>query len=146
MLHSDFMQLAIEVAMNSEQDVPIGAVIVENGEVIAKAHNLKEKLNDVTAHAEILAIKEAAQKKGNWRLENCTMYVTLEPCPMCATAIINSRIKEVYFGAYDNAYGALGSILDLRKTFNSKLNVKGGILEKEAAELLKKFWRENGKS
>ncbi len=146
MTHSDFMRGALSVAKQSGNDVPVGAVIVENGEIIAQAHNLKEELNDVTAHAEILAIKKATTKKGNWRLENCSMYVTLEPCPMCASAIINSRLKEVYFGAYDNVYGALGSVLDLRKTFNSKLKVTGGILEKEAAELLKNFWRENEKS
>lgn len=141
--HNDFMRFAIEEALNSEKDVPVGAVIIENGEIIASTHNEKEKNNDVSAHAEILALKAAATLKKNWRLENCSMYVTLEPCPMCASAIISSRIKEVYFGAYDTLYGALGSKIDLRGIYHSKLSVKGGICEEECCNLLKNFWREN---
>ena len=99
-------------------------------------------MNDVTAHAEILAIREAEQKLGRWRLDDCEMYVTLEPCPMCAWAIINSRIKTVYFGAFDHNYGALGSKIDLRKLANSKLKVYGGIMEKECNEILQKFFSE----
>jgi len=139
-----FMHIAIEEAQKSEEDVPVGAVIVCDNQIITRAHNEKEKNNDVTAHAEILAIKAAEQHNGNWRLENCVMYVTLEPCPMCASAIISSRINRVYFGAYDNLYGALGSKLDLRNVYNSKLEVRGGILENECSELLKNFWRRNG--
>ena len=142
--HNDYMQIALAEAKNAQNDIPVAAIIVKNGEIISKAHNQKEFLKDVTAHAEILAIKEAGKKYNNWRLDNCIMYVTLEPCPMCATAIINSRISEVYFGAYDNLYGALGSILDLRKQFNSDLKVQGGILEQECSSLLKSFWRNNG--
>lgn len=138
-----FMKEALKLAKTAGDDIPVGAVIVEDGEIIALACNQKELLQDVSAHAEILALKEAAKKKNNWRLDNCVLYVTLEPCPMCATAIINSRIKEVCFGAYDNLYGALGSVLDLRKEFNSKLIVHGGILEDECSDLLKKFWRKN---
>lgn len=138
-----YMRLAIEEAKKSGIDVPIGAVVVKNGEILSIASNKKELHNDVSAHAEIIALKEAAQKIGDWRLTECKLYVTLEPCPMCATAIINSRVSEVFFGAYDNLYGALGSVLDLRKVFNSKLNVQGGILEDECSLLLREFWRKN---
>lgn len=137
------MRLAIEEAKKSGIDVPIGAVVVKDDEILAVASNKKELNNDVSAHAEIIALKKAAQKTGDWRLAGGKLYVTLEPCPMCATAIINSRISEVFFGAYDNLYGALGSVLDLRKVFNSKLNVKGGILEDECSLLLREFWRKN---
>ena len=136
-----FMELAISEAKKSGADVPVGAVIVKDNEVIAVSHNRKEELNDVTAHAEILAIKEASQKLNNWRLDGAKLFVTLEPCPMCASVIINSRISEIYFGASDNLYGALGSAIDLRKIFNSKLLVKGGIMEEECSLLLKNFWR-----
>ena len=146
MKNDEFMTIAIQEARNSGVDVPVGVVIVKDGQVIARAHNEKEQLKDVSAHAEILALKRASEKLGNWRLNGCKLYVTLEPCPMCASAIINSRVDEVYFGAYDNLYGALGSVLDLRKVYNSKLEVKGGILEEQCAELLKKFWSKNAKS
>ena len=138
-----FMELAVKEAKNSGTDVPVGAVIVQNGEVIASCHNRKEELNDVSAHAEILAIKEAEKKLNNWRLDGAKMFVTLEPCPMCASAIINSRISEIYYGATDSLYGALGGVIDLRTVFNSKLVVKGGIMEKECEELLRGFWRRN---
>lgn len=142
--HNEFMQIAIDEALMSGNDVPVGAIIVENNQIIAKAHNQKELLNDVSAHAEILALKQASALKQNWRLENCIMYVTLEPCPMCATAIVNSRIKEVYFGAYDNLYGAFGSKLNMSKFFNSNIKIKGGICEDTCSDLLKNFWRKNG--
>ena len=131
-----FMYRALELAKQASGEIAIGAVIVKNGEIIAEAHNQKEKNNDVTSHAEILAIRQAEQKLGNWRLEDCDLYVTLEPCPMCAWAIINSRIKNVYFGSYDINYGALGSKIDLRKIANSKLNVYGGIMEQECDKIL----------
>ena len=124
----------------------VGALIVKDNEVIAETFNQKELLNDVTAHAEILAIREAEQKLKKWRLDDCEMYVTLEPCPMCAWAIINSRIKTVYFGAYDHNYGALGSKIDLRKIANSKLKVYGGIMEKECTEILNNFFQKNRKN
>ena len=111
-----YMSDAIEVALQTKNEVPVGAVIVKNGEVIAFAHNKKEELKDVTAHAEILAIKMAQDGLRRWRLDDCDMYVTLEPCPMCASAIIQSRIKNLYFGSYDLKYGALGSAIDLRKS------------------------------
>ena len=142
--HNEFMQIAIDEALKSGNDVPVGAILVENGQIVAKAHNQKELLNDISAHAEILALKQASALKKNWRLENCIMYVTLEPCPMCATAIVNSRIKEVYFGAYDNLYGALGSKLNMPEIFNSNIKIKGGICEDMCSDLLKNFWRKNG--
>lgn len=136
------MSRAIAEALNSGKDIPIGAVIVQDGNVIASAHNEKEILSDVTGHAEIIAIREAEQKLGNWRLKDCEMYVTLEPCPMCAWAIIQSGMKAVYFGSYDTNYGALGSKLDLRSLVNSKLNVYGGIMESECDKLLKSYFEE----
>ena len=134
------MKRAIDLAKKSKGEIPVGAIIVKDGEIIAETFNQKEILNDVTAHAEILAIREAEQKLSRWRLDDCEMYVTLEPCPMCAWAIINSRIKTVYFGAYDHNYGALGSAIDLRKFANSKLKVYGGIMEKECSEILDNFF------
>lgn len=136
-----FMQDAIEVALQTKNEIPVGAVIVKNGEIIAFAHNRKEELQDVTAHAEVLAIKMAQEGLRRWRLDDCDMYVTLEPCPMCASAIIQSRIKNVYFGSYDTQYGALGSALDLREVHNSKLKVYGGILEEDCDKILEDFFK-----
>lgn len=135
-----FMQDAINIAKKSGADVPVGALIVKNDEILSSACNEKEKNNDPCAHAEILAIREAASKLGNWRLEDCELYVTLEPCPMCAWAILQSRIKVVYFGSFDMQYGALGSVLDLRKQANSSLKVYSGILEKECDNVIEEFW------
>lgn len=137
-----FMDLAIKLAKSMKGEIAVGAVVVKDDEVIASAFNSKEKDCDVTSHAEILAIREAEKKLGRWRLEDCDLYVTLEPCPMCAWAIINSRIKNVYFGSYDVNYGALGSKIDLRKLANSKLNVYGGIMEDECDKILKDCFKE----
>ncbi len=134
------MELAILEALKSGNDIPVGAVVVKGGEIIASAHNEKEVLSDVTGHAEILAIRRAEQKLKNWRLNDCEMYVTLEPCPMCAWAIIQSGIKSVYFGSYDVNYGALGSKIDLRPLANSKLKVYGGISETECNKLLEDYF------
>ena len=134
------MQEALNMAINSGADVPVGAVIVKNNEIIASGFNEKEKLNDVVAHAEIVAIKKASEKLGNWRLDGCELYVTLEPCPMCAWAILQSRFKSVYFGSYDTQYGAFGSVLDLRKQAASSLKVYGGIMEKECDNVINDFW------
>lgn len=135
------MKRAIKLANKSKNEIPVGAIIIQNGEVIAETYNQKETLNDVTAHAEILAIREAEQKLGRWRLEDCEMYVTLEPCPMCAWAIICARLKSVYFGSYDHNYGALGSKIDLRKLANSKMKVFGGIMEDECDKILKDYFK-----
>ena len=136
-----FMQDAIEVALQTKNDIPVGAVIVKSNEIIAFAHNKKEELQDVTAHAEILAIKMAQEGLKRWRLNDCDMYVTLEPCPMCASAIIQSGIKNLYFGSFNTQYGALGSAIDLRKLYNSKLNVYGGILEEACDNILEEFFK-----
>lgn len=136
-----FMQDAIEVALQAKKDIPVGAVIVKSNEIIAFAHNQKEELQDVTAHAEILAIKMAQEGLKRWRLSDCDMYVTLEPCPMCASAIIQSGIKNLYFGSYNSQYGALGSAMDLRNLHNSKLNVYGGILEEACDNILEEFFK-----
>lgn len=134
------MKRAIEEAKLSVSDVPVGALIEKDGEILSVAHNRKEELNDVTAHAEILAIKEAQKKLNSFRLTGCIMYVTLEPCPMCTWAILQSGISTVYFGSYNTQYGALGSVLDLKKTANSKIKVFGGIMEEECDLLLKDFF------
>lgn len=135
-----FMEDAIEIALQTKKEIPVGAVIVKNGEIIAFAHNQKEERQDVTAHAEILALQSAQTGLKRWRLNDCDMYVTLEPCPMCASAIIQAGIKNLYFGSYNTQYGALGSALDLRKLHNSKMNVYGGILEEACDEILKDFF------
>jgi len=133
-VQEDQMKKALKVAKQSGNDLPIGAVIVRSGEVIACASNQKERLNDPTAHAEILVIRQAAKRLNNWRLDDCEIYVTLEPCPMCAFALSQARIKAVYFGAYDSLYGACNSV------YNFNLNAKGGILEKECQALLKEYF------
>ena len=135
------MKLAIKTAKESREDLPIGAVILRDGIVIAKTNNRREERNDITSHAEIEAIKLASQKLDNWRLEECEMYVTLEPCPMCAWAILQSRIKTVYFGSYNTKYGALGTALDLTKYSDFKPRIYGGIMEEECDELLEDFWK-----
>lgn len=124
----NFMNLAIDEAIKGRDkgEIPVGVVIVKNGEVIAKAHNLKETLKRPTAHAEILAIEEACKKIDNWRLTGCEMYVTLEPCAMCASAISQSRISKVYIGTFNKDMGACGSVLNLLdyNMLNSFVDVK----------------------
>lgn len=137
-----FMQKAIELAKSANGEIAVGAVIVKDGKIISATCNQKEKDNDVTAHAEILAIREAEKVLDSWRLEDCEMYVTLEPCPMCAWAIINSRISAVYFGSYDTNYGAFGSKINLRQIANSKLKVYGGIMENECDKILQECFKE----
>ena len=136
------MQRAIDFLNKniSENEIPVAAIVVQDGEVISAACNRKEKENDVTSHAEILALREASEKLGRWRMEDCEMYVTLEPCPMCAWAILQARLKAVYFGSFDTKYGALGSVIDLRKYSDSKPKVYGGIMEKECDEILRNFF------
>ena len=123
-----------------DTEIPIGAIVVKDGEIIATASNLKETNSDVTGHAEILAIRQAEKVFGSWRLDGCSMYVNLEPGPMCAWAIIQSRISEVYFGSFDRNYGALGSVLDLRELHNSGLKVYGGIMEEECDKILEDYF------
>lgn len=114
------LSLALEEAEKAREkgEVPVGAVIVKDGEIIARAHNLKESLNDPTAHAEILAIREACNKINNWRLHGCEMYVTLEPCPMCAGAILQSRLSKIYIGTFDDTTGAAGSVVNILQNHN----------------------------
>lgn len=140
--HQNFMKIAINEALLSGQDVPVGAVLVIGDNIISKSSNKREKLNKPSAHAEILVIDEAAQKLGTWRLNEAKLYVTLEPCPMCATLILQSKIKEVYFGAYDTNYGAFGSKLDMQKIISSKISIKGGIMEEECQKLLLDFFKD----
>ena len=139
-MNEKFMEYAIELARNIKKEIPVGALIVKDNEIIASAVNQKEEKQDATLHAEIVAIKEVSQKFGNWRLDGCDMYVTLEPCPMCAWAILQTRIANVYFGSYDNLYGAFGSKIDLRNLLNSSLKVKGGICEEECNKILNDYF------
>ena len=129
-------------------EIPVGAVIVKDGKIIARGHNLKETKEDTTKHAEIIAIQKASKKLSEWRLIDCEMYVTLEPCAMCAGAIINSRIKKVYIGTMDEKTGAVGSVLNLFEdfTFNHKVEVEKGILQEECKKMLKQFFKELRKS
>ena len=129
-----------EARQTSSLDVPVGCAIIKDGVIIGASHNQREELNDVTGHAEIIAIREVQKKLGRWRLNDCTMYVTLEPCPMCAWAIISSGIKTLYFGSYNTQCGALGTVMDLRKTANSKLEVYGGIEEEKCDKILNRFF------
>ncbi len=141
----DLMRLAIAAAKQSGDDVPIGAAILDgNGEVIASASNNREAMNDPAGHAEIVAIREAAAKLGDWRLTDCTLVVTLEPCVMCAGAIQAARIPKVIFGAYDLAVGAAGSRYDLLRDekLGQMVEVIGGVLEKECAELIERFFQD----
>ena len=135
-----YMQILLENIEPSSLDVPVVAMIVKNDEIISIATNKREKDNRTIAHAEILAIEEANKRLHSWRLEDCDMYVSLEPCPMCAWAIINARIKNLYFASYDYKYGAFGSVLNLAKLANSKINIQGGIQEEQFDSILKKYF------
>ncbi len=136
----EYMQKALELAEFSRQDVPIAAVMVQNDKIISQAVNTREKEQQAINHAEILAIIRANKRLQNWRLNGCELYVTLEPCPMCASAIIQARISKVYFGAYDLINGAFGSKCDMKKIMNSNIEVKGGILEDECTKLIKNYF------
>ena len=131
---------AIKESRMCGKDVPVGCVIKLDGKIIASTHNMREKNDDITAHAEILAIKKAQKILGTSRLTDCEMYVTLEPCPMCAWAIIQSGIKTLYFGSYNTQYGAMGSTLDLPKLARTKIKIYGGIEEEQCNKILKEFW------
>ena len=144
--HEYYMEQALKEAERAYRklEVPVGAVIIKNGKIIARAHNQKEEKKDTTIHAEILAIQKASKKLQSWRLIDCEMYVTLEPCSMCAGAIINSRIKKVYIGALDEKTGAAGSVLNLFDdyTFNHKVEVEKGLLKENCENILKNFFKE----
>ena len=144
-----YMELALKEASKAKEkdEVPVGCVIVLDDKVIAKAHNLKECKHNALAHAEIIAINKASKKLGVWRLENATMYVTLEPCPMCAGAIYQSRIKKIVYGAKDIKQGAVDSIINLYdiKTINHHPEVVGGVLENECSTIIKDFFKNKRK-
>ncbi len=144
-LHERFMRLAIEEANKAGDlgEVPIGAVIVRDGEVVGRGYNLRETGKDPTLHAEMIAIREASERLGGWRLIGCSLYVTLEPCPMCAGAIVQARIEQVVFGAADPKAGCAGTLMNLlhEPRFNHQLPVIGGVLEEECGQLLKQFFR-----
>lgn len=135
------MKDAIEQALRCKTDVPIGCVIKKDGKIIAAAHNRREADNDITAHAEILALKEAQNTLNSSRLKDCEMYVTLEPCPMCSWAIIQSGITSVYFGSYNPQYGALISNPIFKSLTNSPLKVYGGIEEDKCNKILEEFFK-----
>ncbi|MBQ6938064.1 MAG: tRNA adenosine(34) deaminase TadA [Clostridia bacterium] len=138
------MRLALNEAQKAieEGEMPVGAVIVRDGQVIATGHNVRNVTHDPTLHAEIVAIRKACEKLGDWRLSDCDLYVTLEPCVMCSGAIINSRMRSVYFGAYDAEYGGAGGRIDLfsKSYFGSNTRVYGGIMEEECTSMLKSFF------
>ena len=149
-MQEKFMKEALKEAKKAYKklEIPVGAVIVKDGKIIARGHNLKETKEDTTKHAEIIAIQKASKKLSEWRLIDCEMYVTLEPCAMCAGAIINSRIKKVYIGTMDEKTGAVGSVLNLFEdfTFNHKVEVEKGILQEECKKMLKQFFKKKKKS
>ncbi len=144
-----FMKIALNEAKKAlkNDEVPIGAVIVFEGKVIAKSYNKRNKKRLATAHAEITAIEKACKKIGDWRLDGMEMYVTLEPCPMCAGAILNSRIKKVYFGAYETKSGAILSNYKILfgNSLNHNADAEGGVLEEECSALLKEFFKSKRK-
>ena len=141
-----YMEQALKEAEKAYKklEVPVGAVIVKDGKIIAKGHNQKETKTDTTKHAEIIAIQKASKKLKSWRLTDCEMYVTLEPCTMCAGAIINSRIKKIYIGAMDEKTGVAGSVLNIFEDykFNHKVEVEKGIKKEECENILKQFFKE----
>lgn len=141
-----YMKLAIEEAKKAQKlgEVPIGAIIVKNNEVIASAHNLRETVQLPTAHAEHIAIERASKVVGSWRLEECKLYVTLEPCVMCAGAIVMSRIPKVVYGATDPKGGCSGSLMNLleESQFNHRAEIVKGVFEQECGDLLRNFFRE----
>ena len=141
----DWMVLALREAEKAfeEDEVPVGAVVVLKGRLIGRGHNLRERLNDPTAHAEIIALSAAADGLGSWRLEGATMYVTLEPCPMCAGALVNARVARLVFGAFDPKAGACGSLFDIPgdPRLNHRVEVSGGVLAAEGGALLTSYFR-----
>ena len=143
MMDREYMQIALDEAKQAYRadEVPVGAVIVRNGEIIATGRNNREETHDATGHAETLAIRQACEALGTWRLEDCELYVTLEPCPMCMGGIINSRIKRVIFGAKDAKAGACGSVINLNNyPFNHKPEIVSGVMSEECQRILSDFF------
>ena len=144
MTHEEYMRLALDEGRLALEtgDVPVGCVIVgPDGAVIGRGHNRREADHSALAHAEVEAIRQACETLGSWRLHGCTMYVTLEPCPMCAGAIINSRIPNIWYGAKDDKAGACGSVLNLfEERFNHKPALRSGLLKEDCAALLQEFF------
>ncbi|MGZ9586677.1 tRNA adenosine(34) deaminase TadA [Paenibacillus marinisediminis] len=145
LIHAHWMRQAIEEAKKAEAigEVPIGAVVVHKGEIIGRGYNLRETTLDSTAHAEMIAIREASQHLQAWRLLDCTLYVTLEPCPMCAGAIVQSRVPQVVFGTGDPKAGCAGTLMNLLQEdrFNHRTEIVEGVLQEECAALLKDFFK-----
>lgn len=142
---NEFMSKALELAQISfsEGEIPVGAVVVKGDEIVGTGRNRREYGKNALYHAELEAIDNACKKLGGWRLWQCDLYVTLEPCPMCAGAIINSRIKKVYFGAYDTKAGSFGSIINFNDIpYNHKPEIIGGIMEKECSQILTDFFKQ----
>ena len=143
--HSFYMEMALKQAARAfkQDEVPIGAVVIQGNAVVGRGYNQRETLKDPTAHGEMIAITAAANTKGDWRLDDCVLYVTKEPCPMCAGAIVNSRLKMVVFGCYDEQEGCCGSLYQLcgDPRFNTQVAVKGGVLEEESLDLIQEFFR-----
>lgn len=142
-MENKFMEEALKLAQkaNKKGEVPIGAVIVRNGKIISKGFNKREKTQNAIMHAEIVAIEKACKKLGSWRLDDCEIYVTLEPCLMCLGAIINSRIKKLVFGASDNKSCTKEFLLSKNNSLNHNLEIESGILEEDCAKLLKEFFK-----
>lgn len=142
--HEEYMKIALSLAQEARDngEIPVGAIVVVNGEIVAKACNEKEMRGDATAHAEILALQRAAAQLGQWRLSDATMYVTLEPCSMCAGAMVQARLGNLVLGAYDPRAGAAGSVVDLldHPAFNHRVIVKSGVLAEECGQILKEFF------
>ena len=144
MIHEEYMERAIALAKKAAQlrEAPVGCVIVRDGQIIGEGYNTREADKNALAHAEIIAINQACAAVGGWRLFDCDLYVTLEPCPMCAGAMINSRIANVFFGASDKKAGSCGSVVDLFSLpYNHKPSAAGGILERRCAALLTDFFK-----
>lgn len=139
------MGLALEEAEKAFKlgEVPIGAILVKNGEVIARAHNMREHWNDATAHAEVIAIRQACEKLGSWRLAGATLYVTIEPCPMCAGALVLARVQRLVYGSNDYKAGAVESIFNIVQNgaLNHRLDVTAGVREEECANIMREFFR-----
>ena len=143
--HPNWMKQALNQAEKAfkSKEIPVGAVVIKDGKVIGRGYNQCEQLNDPTAHAEMIAITAAANTLDDWRLSDCVLYVTKEPCPMCAGAIVNSRLKQVVFGCYDEKEGCCGSLYQLcgDPRFKTQVAVKGGVLEQECKSIIKEFFQ-----